>query len=305
MIKIVKKYLSVVVLVFLYQFDNSIYSQNLKQSVQPILIRPFGDSITFGVGFSDWGLCYFSQINQNLCMPPSQIGGGYRGWMTLLATQNIGIYFTTEGYQSGGSYYLQWQTNTQTHDGYPGYRTDQLINFSNYASFSNYTLIHIGTNDILQNKSIDSAANNLFTIINNLLQINRNTTLIVAQIIQISSTNQKYSPLNTQITAYNNLIETKWNALPANIKTRVKIVNMNNVLNDQTDYFFDGIHPNSNGYFKMACKWIGAINNSPPAGACSGLNIESLKRKMNPSGFDENSILSPKDKIEKLLKGEI
>lgn len=303
--KTIRKYSLALALIFLCHFGMEIQAQNLKQLPKPILIRPFGDSITYGLGFSDWGLCYFAQINQSLCMPPSQLGGGYRGFMTLLATQGIGIYFTTEGYQSGGSYFLQWQLNTQTHDGYPGYRTDQLINFSNYASFSDYTLIHAGTNDIVQGKSIETASLNLFTIINNLLQMNSRTTLIVAQIIQISSTNQKYSPLNLQIVAYNNLIQSKWNALPANLQARVKIVNMNGVLNDLQDYSPDGVHPNANGYLKMACKWIGAINASPPAGACSGLNLESIKRKMNPSNLDENLLLPPKDKVERLLKGEI
>ncbi|ABZ94685.1 hydrolase [Leptospira biflexa serovar Patoc strain 'Patoc 1 (Ames)'] len=217
----IKKILFAVLLV-IYCNITRLTAQNLK----PILIRPFGDSITYGVGFSDWGTCYISQINQQLCMPPAMAGGGYRGWLTLLATQGLGLYFTTEGYQSGGSYYLQWLTNTQTHDGYPGYRTDQLIQFSTFASFSNFTLIHAGTNDILQNKSYETAANNLFSIINNVLATNTNTTVVVAKIIQISSINQVYSNLNSQIQLYNTLIDSKFNALQTDLKARVRIVNM-------------------------------------------------------------------------------
>ncbi|MGE8723287.1 hydrolase [Leptospira biflexa] len=296
----IKKILFAVLLV-IYCNITSLTAQNLK----PILIRPFGDSITYGVGFSDWGNCYISQINQQLCMPPAMAGGGYRGWLTLLATQGLGLYFTTEGYQSGGSYYLQWLTNTQTHDGYPGYRTDQLIQFSTFASFSNFTLIHAGTNDILQNKSYETAANNLFSIINNVLATNTNTTVVVAKIIQISSINQVYSILNSQIQLYNALIDSKFNALPPNLKARVRVVNMYNLLNDQNDYSPDGIHPNASGYFKMACNWMAGINNSNPSGPCSGLNFEKLKLDMNSKGFDDNDYKSPNVKIEKLIKGEL
>ena len=236
-------------------------------------------------------------------MPPSSAGGGYRGFMTLYATQGAGIVFTTEGYQSGGSYFLQWQTNTQTHDGYPGYRTDQILPISKFASFANVTLIHIGTNDMIQslkNGTItpSSAFANLQQIVTNVLQQNSKTQIIIAQIIPVVKPvtgYTDYTAANTNINTYNSYITSS--AFP----TSISIVNMNNLLNPSTDYSPDGVHPNYSGYQKMACKWIQEITGISQ-GPCLQLSTDSENQM--PTKYNESLATPSKIQIDALLTGQ-
>lgn len=305
-------YISKMLICLVFPLIFELHAQEQATAPTPILIRPFGDSITYGVGFSDWGLCPIFPINQFVCMPPSPVGGGYRGFMTLYATQNVGITFTTEGYQSGGSYFLQWILNTQTHDGYPGYRTDQLIQMSKYASFANFTLVHAGTNDILQNKNkdkgIDTAVTNLFTLVGNLLDKNKNMTVLLAQIIQFDSSG-KFAHLNSQVLAYNQKIRMQYDSLDPSQKLRVKLVDMSNLLKPQIEYSVDGIHPNYLGYSKMACKWIAKIKNVdtfPSGSVCYNYETNLLKKEAYPSKSDLKKLRTPKkDQVEKMMRGKL
>ncbi len=250
-----------------------------------VLIRPFGDSITYGFGFTDYTYCPTYLNNQKWCGEPLPMGGGYRGWMTWIVLSSIAtettppLTFMTEGHQNGGSYIQQWQTATQAHDGYPGFRTDQLVPVSKMPSFSNITLVHAGTNDIVQNIKVNVAVGNLFQILPNLLTANQGTQVFVAQIIPFAkpaSTCQAFgkpcldfSSKNAQVTHYNQLIQQKWSALPPAQKERITIVDMSGILNGLSgitpddDYSLDGVHPSPMGYMKMACTWIRAIQGLP------------------------------------------
>lgn len=287
---------------------------------KPILIRPFGDSITYGFGFSDYKYCPTYSSNQQWCTSPADYGGGYRGWLTFITLASLAtnskppFIFMTEGHQSGGSYSQQWQTATQAHDGYPGFRTDQLITASNYPSFSDVTLVHAGTNDILQQKTVTSAADNLFTILDNLLANNSQTQVYVAQIIPFAKPANgckyagkpctDYTLLNDSVSKYNKLIATKYEALDDSKKARITVVNMENLLNGASgpslddDYFTFGVHPNVMGYRKIACTWINAIHgkSNPASDPCAGIGPqmpplppmptqEELEQMMNSMGL--------------------
>ena len=272
-------------------------SANSGESVpdKPILIRPFGDSITYGFGFTDYKYCPTYPGSGPWCTPPSVYGGGYRGWLTFITLSSLAtktdppFIFMTEGHQSGGSSLQQWQTATQAHDGYPGFRTDQLIEASTYPSFSDITLVHAGTNDIAQRKNVESAADNLFTILDNLLANNSRTQIYVAQIIPFAKPAAgctyggkpcfDFTILNDSVTKYNNLIATKYAALNSDKKARITVVDMQNLLNGKSgatpneDYFTFGVHPNMMGYMKIACTWIKAIKGvaDPASNPCEGI----------------------------------
>lgn len=222
-----------------------------------LLIRPFGDSITYGVGFAS-SCTRVVGLQQEMCWPPSQHGGGYRGFMTLLAVQNKNISFITEGYRSDGSYILQWNTNTQSHEGYPGYTNSRLnAEVAWHASFSDITLLHSGTNDLWDNSWISAkeASNNLKNLLTTLLKHN-NGEIFVAKIISMGAeADPKFS---ARVNEYNATICNMVKSFPAVDLSRIYVVDMSSILDPETDYS-DTVHPNYLGYEKMAKKWIAAI----------------------------------------------
>ncbi|MFB5652349.1 GDSL-type esterase/lipase family protein [Leptospira wolffii] len=285
----------------------------------PVLIRPFGDSITYGVGFTIDANpnCLVAELNQYICMPPGTAGGGYRGWMTLYSFMQDGIQFTTEGYQSGGSYAAQWVVNTQTHDGYPGWTNELLLPKANYNSFSDITLVHSGTNDMWAirlkpnptDQDIDQVANSagasLFALLNALLSNNKKAHFFVAQIIKVSngSLTPDYQTINKVIFKYNNYIANNWFNFPPESRARMTLVDMHHTL-QASDYSPDGIHPNMYGYRKMACTWIRAIRAMTPnqEDPCSGVLSGQEIKKMAPSK-EELKLMNPsKETLELFLK---
>ncbi|WP_232224638.1 GDSL-type esterase/lipase family protein [Leptospira fainei] len=290
--------------------------------VNPVLIRPFGDSITYGIGFTNDWKCPIIEIGQFVCMPPGQRGGGYRGWLTLLSlTMGDGIVFTTEGYQSGGSYVQQWFTNTQTHDGYPGWTIEQLTGIAVRPSFSDITLVHAGTNDMWQvlkiknvtDAQIDQIAAttgaNLFNLLNTLLKSNTRTHLFVAQIIKVSAPGPgaysfDYETVNKVIFKYNNYIYNNWYNQPPESRARMTLVDMHHTLMPGPDYSVDGIHPSALGYMKLACTWIRAIKADQPKqeDPCSGITTGKAEKQLTPSKEELRQMTPSKEKLEQLLK---
>ena len=273
----------------------------------PLLIRPFGDSITYGYGFAS--LCNVKGFPQTICMPPLEIGGGYRGWMTVLAFDSNGIEFSTEGFQSGGSNASQWMLNTENHDGYPGWTNKQLITRAELYSFSDITLVHSGTNDILQRVEASDAATYFNMMMDNLMTANTSNVIFIALIIPFAKPPAGYPDftyLNPGVTEYNNTIQSTWQN-----NTRVRIVDMQELLNPQTDYA-DGVHPNMSGYQKMACAWVQAINIQgqkvnggyfkPGPEPCSEFTSGKSKMEAALTKSDANELILTADQLKKLLK---
>lgn len=255
------------------------------------VIRPFGDSITYGAGFT-------SKASLPLW------GGGYRGWMTLITKANGDLDYMTSGAETGGSYRLQTCSSTQFHDGYPGHTTTQMIPKSTMASNADITLVHLGTNDIFWGNfghfvfkhprlSVENVASTLFTLVDNLISTNTNPNqqIYLAKIINIYPSpsvngslpiNQAFSDSsNVSIANYNNLIEQKYNALPQAKKDKVTIVDMNSVI-PSSSYFVDGVHPNREGYLRMACTWIRAIKGMPEnsSAPCTDITTPEIENMM-------------------------
>ncbi|MHB1279564.1 MAG: GDSL-type esterase/lipase family protein [Bacteroidia bacterium] len=266
-----------------------------NSSRDTITIRPFGNSITFGIGFADNTYCPVYAAGQSQCpATPVNWGGGYRGWMTLILNNNQNIFFKTEGHQNGGSNLLQWQTSTQSHDGYPGFWTHQMIDPSKMPSSADITLVHAGTNDLFwtfvfnayagkdTSWSVAPFADTLFTVLDNILSANAKTKVYVAKIIKVYPGSMVLpsaaAPLNAKIDQYNERIEQKWMALPPELKSRVTVVDMNSILTSASDYTLDGVHPSRTGYLKMACSWIRAINGigMEPGDPCSCITTNAV-----------------------------
>ncbi|GEM_PF-1301049 len=277
---------------------SAVPAANANGSRDTVTIRPFGNSITFGIGFAENTYCPVYASDQTPCpATPVAWGGGYRGWMTLILKNNQNIFFKTEGQQSGGSNLLQWQTSTQHHDGYPGYRTDQLLSKSTLPSSADITLVHAGTNDIYQkfvkeaiskgdtSWSVGPIADTLFMILNNLLNANAKTKIYVARIVRFFPgffvLPDAAPQINAKVDQYNQQIAQRWKALPPEQQSRITVVDMNSVLNSPADYIFDGVHPSRGGYLKMACAWIRAMNGIGLAGdPCACITTEAVINQM-------------------------
>ncbi len=194
-------------------------------------VMPLGDSITDGV----------------------TVPGGYR----------IGLWqrFTTAGYKvdfvgslSNGPASL----GDHDHEGHSGWRIDQID--ANIVGWLNTyqphtVLLHIGTNDVLQNFDVANAPARLSTLIDHITATVPTAEVFVAQIIPISNAGQDATARNFNA-AIPGIVQSKVNA-----GKHVHVVDLHSALT--TADLADGVHPNAGGYDKMAAVWYNALLSVP------------------------------------------
>jgi lysophospholipase L1-like esterase len=116
-------------------------------------------------------------------------------------------------------------------------------------------LLHIGTNDILQNYNVAGAPGRLSALIDHITAAAPAADVFVAQLIPIG-----WASGDAAVRTFNN-------ALPGIVQSKVNsgkhvhLVNMHSALTaaDLTD----GVHPTAGGYDKMAAVWYGALRSVP------------------------------------------
>ena len=132
-----------------------------------VRVMPLGDSITEG----------------------TQVPGGYR----------IGLWqrFSSAGYRVdfvGSQFNGPATLGDHDHEGHPGWRIDQ-IDASIVAWLQAYNphtvLLHIGTNDILQNYNVSTAPSRLSTLIDHITATVPSAEVFVAQIIPLANSAQE------------------------------------------------------------------------------------------------------------------
>ena len=192
-----------------------------------VRVMPLGDSITEG----------------------TQVPGGYRiGLWQRLAAGGYRVDFV--GSQFNGPASL----GDHDHQGHPGWRIDQIdANINGWLGSTNprTVLLHIGTNDILQNYNVSSAPNRLSTLIDHITAAAPNADVFVATIIPLSNSGQE-SAGRTFNAAIPGIVQSKVNA-----GKKVRLVDMHAALT--TGDLIDGIHPTAGGYDKMAATWYAAL----------------------------------------------
>jgi lysophospholipase L1-like esterase len=151
------------------------------------------------------------------------------------------------------------------HEGHSGWRIDQID--ANVVGWLNTyqphtVLLHIGTNDVLQNYDVANAPNRLSALIDHITATVPNAEVFVAQIIPLANSSQ-----NTQVRTYNA-------AIPGIVSGKVSagkhvhLVDMYDALT--TADLADGVHPNAGGYDKMAAVWYSALLGVPGSIGQSG-----------------------------------
>jgi lysophospholipase L1-like esterase len=196
-----------------------------------VRIMPLGDSITEG----------------------TQVPGGYRIglWQRLTAA---GYRIDFVGSQFNGPATL----GDHDHEGHPGWRIDQLdANIAGWltATTPRTVLLHIGTNDVLQNYNLSTAPSRLSTLIDHITTAAPSADVFVATIIPLSSASQE-AAARTFNAAIPGIVQSK-----ANAGKRVHLVDMHAALTAAD--LIDGIHPTAGGYDKMAATWNTALLGVP------------------------------------------
>ncbi|MCK2218513.1 lectin [Actinomadura sp. ATCC 31491] len=208
-----------------------------------VRVMPLGDSITEG----------------------TQVPGGYRiGLWQRLAAGRYTIDFVGSQFNGPGS------LGDHDHEGHPGWRIDQ-IDASVSGWLRTYTprsvLLHLGTNDILQNYNVAGAPQRLSTLIDHITAAVPDADVFVATIIPLANSGQE-SAARTFNAAIPGIVQNK-----ASSGKHVHLVDMHSKLT--TSDLIDGVHPTSGGYDKMAAAWYAALQSvsgsiGQPGGGSSG-----------------------------------
>ena len=170
------------------------------------------------------------------------------------------------------------------HEGHWGWRIDEIINGrgseGNLSDWlTGYTpdvaLIHLGSNDAIQNNSAISSVEELNQVIDILRQDNPDITIFLSQLIPTrnSGTNNRIDDLNSRIPG---IVADKNQA-----NSPIILVDQSSGFNANTDTY-DGVHPNDAGEAKMAQKWFDALKNyfddvdiNPPDNTVEAINDSS------------------------------
>ncbi len=201
----------------------------------PIKIIPLGDSITRGVGGS--GATF----------------EGYRDDLdALLSTEQVDFDFV--GSLSDGNGF------DSDHEGHGGFRADQLLNqIEAYlsANHPDLVILHIGTNDISNDQTPESTANEISNILDAIHSFDRNVKVILASLVP--RTDGKDNSTNILNSLLEMLVQTK-----ASDGVRIFYAPMNEIYKCNPDWAADylsadGIHPNDTGYNVMARVWVNTV----------------------------------------------
>jgi hypothetical protein len=148
-----------------------------------------------------------------------------------------------------------WDMN---HEGHVGWRADQIVaNISSWASATrpDVALIHLGSNDISQNQSVDSTVSEIRSIIEKLRAVSPNISVVLAQIIpiRVSSINNKIigsSGLNAKLQSLATAMNTS--------RSKVFAVDLYTGFDARSD-LYDNYHPSPSGEEKMATRFYAAL----------------------------------------------
>jgi lysophospholipase L1-like esterase len=197
----------------------------------PCVILPLGDSITHGFSSTD--------------------DAGYRSPLFKLivaANQNA----TFIGSLTNGPTTVSGKTFPRNHEGHDGFTVKQITGYvppaKSFSTTPHIVLVHIGTNDMTSNADPTATANQLSTLLTNLVNAAPNALIVVAKIV----------PLGYSNTNYNSYIAKIPDVVKAQSSGHVIMVDMSTL--PSSDIRGNGnVHPTDKGYADMANLWYDAI----------------------------------------------
>lgn len=192
-------------------------------------ILPLGDSITYGIGFD----------------------GGYRVEL-FKSAHSAGKKITFTGSLSNGPSMVDGVMFPRNNEGHSGWKINQLLPLIPMPALQtppHIVLLMIGTNDIAQNDDLANAPKRLGALLDKLAMSAPDALIVLATLIPMGSSKA---------------VETYNAALPDLVSKRAA-AGMHIQLIDQfkgfpTSELGDGVHPNQQGYKRMAGVWFAAIS---------------------------------------------
>lgn len=147
------------------------------------------------------------------------------------------------------------------HEGHRGKIIDEIAQESSVGIWAapNIVLIHAGTNDINRDIDVNNAPDRLSNLIELIYEHSPNAAVFVAQIVPT-----KTASSTARVKAYNNAIPGVVNTWVTKGK-HIMTVDIFNAVNSATD-LADDLHPNFQGYTKMAQQWYDAITTADAKG---------------------------------------
>jgi len=202
----------------------------------PCVILPLGDSITHGFSSTD--------------------DAGYRSPLFKLivaANQNV----TFIGSLSNGPSTVSGKTFPKNHEGHDGITVTGITGYvppaKSFSTTPHIVLLHIGTNDMTMNLDATTTANNLKTLLMNLVTAAPDALIVVAKIVPLGYSNSSYTSYIAKIPDVVKMFADK----------HVIMVDMSTLPN--SDIHGSGnVHPTDQGYADMATIWYGAIKGYLP-----------------------------------------
>ena len=163
-------------------------------------------------------------------------------------------------------------------EGHSGYRIDQIADIANLSlkANPNVVLLHAGTNDCIQDYDLPTAPQRLGALMDQILSVVPQTTLLVAQIIGTPN-----ATVQARIDAFNAQIPGLVNKR-ASIGARVWTVNMSHVLDTYTDFAGEW-HPNDQGYALMANAWYRGLEEANAKGLIHNATAGNVSAIENPT----------------------
>jgi lysophospholipase L1-like esterase len=204
----------------------------------PCVILPLGDSITHGFGSSD--------------------DAGYRSplfKLAVAANQNI----TFIGSLSNGPATVSGKNFPKTHEGHDGFTVTQISGYvppkKAFSTTPHIVLLHIGTNDMTMNADPTTVANQVDTLISNIVQAAPDALVVVAKIVPLGFGSSNYTSYIAKIP----------DVVKAHASKNQNVVMVDMSTLPGSDIKGNGdVHPTDKGYADMANLWYGVIKDYLP-----------------------------------------
>lgn len=246
----------------------SLHNLNNKvKNNQPVQIMPLGNSVTQS-NYAHYSYRYFL-------------------WKKLVeAHVNFDFVGTLNSNRDGNPEWPEYMglSFDSDHEGHWGFRADEILaELPEWLSyyFPDIVLLHIGSNDCLQDNSIESTVLEIKQIIAELRNKNSSVTILLAKLIPFIDTS-----INNRI----NTLNANMNNIAGEVTTplsKVIVVDQNTGFDVQKDTF-DGGHPNESGEEKMATIWFDALSNLIFP-AQDSLALVSLYKSTNGPNWNNNT----------------
>ncbi|BCS17202.1 SGNH/GDSL hydrolase family protein [Aspergillus puulaauensis] len=235
-----------------YQFSQQSYISSVMQNDKRLQVgrgvsfrlMPLGGSVTQGVG--------------------SSTGAGYRRpLLKLLQDHGFGV-------QMVGSRKTGSMLNSH-HEGWPGLRIDEIdkkARISTSQLVPHVFAVNAGSNDCLQSFKLDEARTRLGDLLEYLWHASPDSTILLSSLI-VSADKQANSNVMYVNDQFRTLAKQK-----ANEQKKIVFVDMNCDAGPQIGCLDDGIHPDNEGYEKMAKLWMNGV-------------LEAMKKGFLPKSVGE------------------